>query len=122
MPEGAEVLDLGLLGREEMNFSTSHFAADAGICVTASHNPMGYNGMKIVVVGSAPLDAAGGLSNTRALAGADDFGPSRAGSSLRDMAIEAAQNWCTSSNRDRSGWIYCNTSGMFPAIFIPVYS
>jgi hypothetical protein len=46
--EGVEVLDLGLSGTEEMYHATTHFAADGGICVTASHNPMDWNGMKMV--------------------------------------------------------------------------
>jgi phosphomannomutase len=65
---GAEVLDLGLCGTEEMYFAVTHFGADGGIEVTASHNPMDYNGMKLVRAGSAPLDAATGLSAVRALA------------------------------------------------------
>lgn len=77
MAESVEVLDLGLSGTEEMYFATSHFAADGGICVTASHNPMDYNGMKMVCAGSAPLDAKTGLASIRALAEADDFGPAR---------------------------------------------
>lgn len=77
--EGVEVLDLGLSGTEEMYFATSHFEADGGICVTASHNPMDWNGMKMVRAGSAPLDAETGLSAIRALAEANDFGPARAG-------------------------------------------
>ena len=55
MSEGVEVLDLGLCGTEEVYFATDHLEADAGICVTASHNPMDYNGMKLVKTGSAPL-------------------------------------------------------------------
>jgi len=51
------VLDLGLSGTEEMYFATTHFGADGEICVTASHNPMDYNGMKMVRAGSAPLGA-----------------------------------------------------------------
>jgi phosphomannomutase len=65
---GADVLDLGLCGTEEMYFATTHFDADGGIEVTASHNPIDYNGMKIVRRGSAPLDAATGLARIRALA------------------------------------------------------
>ncbi|WP_439525209.1 phosphomannomutase [Marivita sp.] len=87
--KGVEVLDLGLSGTEEMYFATSHFVADGGICVTASHNPMDYNGMKMVRAGSAPLDAKTGLANIRALAEADDFGPARPGGSLHDVATEA---------------------------------
>ena len=77
--EGAAVLNLRLSGTEEMYFATSHFAADGGICVTASHNPLDWNGMKMVRAGSAPLDAKTGLADIRALAEADDFGPARMG-------------------------------------------
>ena len=79
MAEGAEVLDLGLSGTEEMYFATSHLAADGGITVTASHNPMDYNGMKMVARGSAPLGVASGLGAIRASAEAADFGPTRSG-------------------------------------------
>ncbi len=89
MDEGCEVLDLGLSGTEEMYFATSHFVSDGGICVTASHNPMDYNGFKMVRAGSAPLDAATGLASIKALAEADDFGPARAGGSLVDCSVEA---------------------------------
>jgi phosphomannomutase len=66
--QGCEVLDLGLSGTEEMYFATTHFGSDGGICVTASHNPMDYNGMKMVRAGSAPLDAASGLARIKELA------------------------------------------------------
>lgn len=87
--EGCEVLDLGLSGTEEMYFATTQFAADGGICVTASHNPMDYNGMKLVRQGSAPLDAATGFARVRDLAEADAFGPPRAGGFVRDIGAEA---------------------------------
>ena len=51
---GANVRDLGLAGTEEMYFATAHFGADGGIEVTASHNPIDYNGMKLVGRGAAP--------------------------------------------------------------------
>lgn len=89
LAEGAEVLDLGLSGTEEMYFAVTHFAADGGICVTASHNPMDYNGMKMVRAGSAPLDTATGLAAIRALAEADDFGPARPGGAARDVGPQA---------------------------------
>lgn len=89
LDEGCTVLDLGLSGTEEMYLATTHFGADGGICVTASHNPMDYNGMKMVRAGSAPLDAATGLASIKALAEADDFGPARSGGVLRDIGPEA---------------------------------
>ena len=52
---GADVLDIGLAGTEEVYASVSEFGACAGIEVTASHNPIDYNGMKIIGRGSQPL-------------------------------------------------------------------
>jgi phosphomannomutase len=86
--EGVEVLALGLSGTEEMYLATTHFGADGGICVTASHNPMDYNGMKMVRAGSAPIDTAL-LGTIRAMAEADDFGPARPGGTIRNVAQEA---------------------------------
>jgi phosphomannomutase len=52
---GADVLDIGLSGTEEMYWAVTSQKACAGIEVTASHNPIDYNGMKIVKRGSQPL-------------------------------------------------------------------
>ncbi|MEL6691289.1 MAG: phosphomannomutase [Pseudomonadota bacterium] len=52
---GANVFDIGLCGTEEIYFATDHLSCDLGIMVTASHNPIDYNGMKIVGRGAAPL-------------------------------------------------------------------
>ncbi len=70
---GVEVMDLGLCGTEEMYFATTALEADGGIEVTASHNPMDYNGMKMVRRGSAPLDAGTGLARIKALAESGAF-------------------------------------------------
>lgn len=45
---GVDVVDIGLCGTEVVYFATPHLDADGGIMVTASHNPKGYNGMKLV--------------------------------------------------------------------------
>lgn len=87
--QGCEVLDLGLSGTEEMYFATTHFGADGGICVTASHNPMDYNGMKMVRAGSAPLDAASGLARIKGLAEANAFKNNAPVGKVRDVAEEA---------------------------------
>ena len=52
---GADVFDIGLAGTEEMYAAVTEFGACAGVEVTASHNPINYNGMKIVGRGSKPL-------------------------------------------------------------------
>ncbi|WP_424973943.1 phosphomannomutase [Dinoroseobacter sp. S124A] len=55
---GCGVLDLGLCGTEEVYFATDHYRAQGGIIVTASHNPIGDNGFKLVGAGAAPLPEA----------------------------------------------------------------
>lgn len=87
---GVQVLDLGLSGTEEMYAATSLLGADAGICVTASHNPMDYNGMKMVRAGSAPLDAATGLAAIKALAESGDFARPVAGGAVIDASAARA--------------------------------
>ena len=79
MAAGAEVLDLGLCGTEEVYHATSHFDADGGIEITASHNPAEYNGMKMVGKGSAPLDPATDLGAIRKLAESENFQPAPMG-------------------------------------------
>ena len=87
--QGCDVLDLGLSGTAEMYFATTHFGADGGICVTASHNPMDYNGMKMVRAGSVPLDVASGLARIKKLAEANVFEKKAAFGKIRNVAGEA---------------------------------
>ena len=58
---GAEVTDLGMTGTEEIYFATKHLGVDGGIEVTASHNPIDYNGMKLVKADSKPISGDSGL-------------------------------------------------------------
>ena len=75
--EGVNVIDLGLCGTEEVYFATSHYGVGGGLMVTASHNPIDYNGIKMVREGSRPISAVDGLGEINALASADDFGPAK---------------------------------------------
>ena len=70
---GADVLDIGLCGTEEVYFATSQADADGGIMVTASHNPADYNGMKLVREGSRPISGDTGLATIRRLVEVGDF-------------------------------------------------
>ena len=79
MSAGADVLDLGLCGTEEVYHATTHFGADGGIEITASHNPAEYNGMKMVGRGSAPIDPATSFSAIRALSENGGFAPAKLG-------------------------------------------
>ena len=67
METGAEVVDLGLCGTEQVYFYTAALELDGGIMVTASHNPPNYNGMKFVRKGSRPVSGDSGLREIEAL-------------------------------------------------------
>lgn len=58
---GCDVLNISLCGTEQVYFAASHLKADGGIMVTASHNPMDYNGMKLVLAESRPVSGDTGL-------------------------------------------------------------
>lgn len=65
---GSDVIDIGLCGTEEVYFQTAHREADGvggGIMITASHNPKGNNGMKLVRRGSRPISGDSGLDAIR---------------------------------------------------------
>lgn len=65
---GATVTDLGMTGTEEIYFATKFLGVDGGIEVTASHNPIDYNGMKLVKTDSKPVSGDTGLFDIRDLA------------------------------------------------------
>ncbi|EGR1041115.1 phosphomannomutase [Vibrio cholerae] len=73
MDAGVNVIDLGVTGTEEIYFATFHLGVDGGIEVTASHNPMDYNGMKLVREGSKPISGDTGLREIQALAEKNEF-------------------------------------------------
>ena len=70
---GADVIDIGMVGTEEVYFATAYLEADGGIEVTASHNPIDYNGMKPIREGSRPISSDTGLLDIKRLAEANDF-------------------------------------------------
>ncbi len=59
--EGVTCQSLGLCGTEEVYHSAGAGHADIGIMVTASHNPVDYNGMKFVKRGGLPFSATADL-------------------------------------------------------------
>ena len=72
--EGVDVVDIGMSGTEEIYFATTHLKADGGIEITASHNPIDYNGLKLVRAGSQPISGDSGLNDIKRLAEENQFG------------------------------------------------
>ena len=70
---GVSVLDIGLTGTEEIYFATKHLGVAGGIEITASHNPIDYNGMKFVLADSKPITRSNGLDEVQRIAEQQDF-------------------------------------------------
>lgn len=66
--QGVSVIDIGVCGTEEVyfhSFNLESSGVDGGIMVTASHNPKGHNGMKMVGKGASPVYEAKGLKQIK---------------------------------------------------------
>jgi len=87
MDGGADVIDIGMTGTEEVYFAVFYLDVDGGIEVTASHNPMDYNGMKLVRRGARPISGDTGLKAIQALAEANQFEPAAARGTLTRQSI-----------------------------------
>lgn len=72
---GRDVIDIGLCGTEEVYFQTAHLKAAGGIMVTASHNPVDYNGLKLVREDARPISGDSGLNAIRDAAALGIFEP-----------------------------------------------
>ncbi|TDU23218.1 phosphomannomutase [Panacagrimonas perspica] len=67
---GVEVLDLGLCGTEEVYWAAQQPGVYGAIEVTASHNPIDYNGMKLVLADAVPVSGDSGLREIEAIVSA----------------------------------------------------
>lgn len=65
MDSGVSVIDLGMTGTEQVYFAAQHLDVDGAIEVTASHNPIDYNGMKLVLRHARPISGDTGLNDIR---------------------------------------------------------
>ncbi len=88
---GTDTINIGLSGTEEMYWAVSEFDACAGIEITASHNPINYNGMKIVKSNSQPLHEETDFKAIKKIAETAVFAsPSYRGTKI-DRSVEARE-------------------------------
>jgi phosphomannomutase len=65
---GLNVIDVGLIDTSFIYFAINHLDCVGGIQVTASHNPIEYNGFKISGPKAKPIGAATGLDDIKRIA------------------------------------------------------
>ena len=90
---GSNVMSIGLAGTEEMYWAVTEFNACAGIEITASHNPINYNGLKIVKSGSRPLDDKDDFQAIKTLAENQTWVENRSKGSIKDISMEARKKY-----------------------------
>lgn len=100
---GVDVFDIGLCGTEEVYFATAHFGMGGGLMVTASHNPMEYNGIKFVREESRPVSGDSGLFAIRDRAAQNMLGEikPRGTSQLLDARPAYIEHLLSYVDRDR---------------------
>ena len=89
---GANSYSIGLSGTEEVYWATANFGFSAGIMITASHNPIDYNGLKIVKNGSKPLNKQE-FANIKRLAESKVFSNKHAKGKFFKIAEVARQSY-----------------------------
>jgi len=71
--QGANVVRIGMATTPMLYFAVAKFGYEAGINVTASHNPAKYNGLKLVRKGGVPISGETGIYEMRDLVGKNVF-------------------------------------------------
>ncbi|MBJ20318.1 MAG: phosphomannomutase/phosphoglucomutase [bacterium] len=93
--EGVDVLDVGMVATPMLYFGVEHLGAEAGVMVTASHNPGEYNGFKICRAHAVPVGEASGLREIEALVSERAAAPraaSRGALSQREIVVAYADH------------------------------
>jgi phosphomannomutase len=72
--EGADVLDVGMVGTELLYWTVGSRELDGGLMCTASHNPAAYTGAKLVKRGALALSGDSGIGELRDLVAAGEPG------------------------------------------------
>ncbi|MCY3635132.1 MAG: phosphomannomutase/phosphoglucomutase [bacterium] len=67
MDHGIDVVDVGLCATDMLYYASGSFGLP-GAVFTASHNPAGYNGIKMCGAGAAPISSDTGLDAIKAMA------------------------------------------------------
>ena len=73
--QGADVVDIGLMGTDQLYYAVARGDLDGGAQITASHNPGAYNGIKLVGPRALPLSGDAGIAEIRDMLAADALPP-----------------------------------------------
>lgn len=88
---GCDVIRLGLASTPMTYFAIASLDCDGGLCVTASHNPAEYNGMKLCGRGATPISAANGIKDIERLCA--EPAPAPAAQQGREERVDLLQKY-----------------------------
>ncbi len=99
--QGVDVVDVGLASTDMLYFASGHLDL-AGAMFTASHNPAGYNGIKLCRAGAVPVSIDSGLAQIRDLVAGGDLEPQgdRGGRREEDVLPRFAEHVGSFVDRD----------------------
>jgi len=90
MEGGCDVIDIGLVSTDCLYFAVGKFGYDAGVMITASHNPPEYNGFKMCRKEAVPLSGEAGIDQIKALMLKDDFPPPKKLGRIEKRDVDSA--------------------------------
>lgn len=65
--QGADVIRIGLVSTPMLYYASWKLKSDAGVIITASHNPAQYNGLKMCFKGTEPIGEGSGMEEIKEL-------------------------------------------------------
>ena len=82
--QGASAVDIGLVSTPMLNFAVAEYEEhEAGIMITASHNPKEYNGLKLCYGNALPIGGDTGMVGIKKLVTGGKFGEAEHGTATR---------------------------------------
>jgi phosphomannomutase len=87
---GCDVVDIGLVSTDCLYFAVGKFGYDAGVMITASHNPPEYNGFKMCRKEAVPLSGEAGIDQIKELMLKNNFPAPQKLGIIRKHDIESA--------------------------------
>jgi phosphomannomutase len=121
---GLSVIDVGMIDTSFMYFAINHLDCVGGIQVTASHNPVQYNGFKISGPKAKPIGSATGLNDIKLIAGTLRVGNTGLSGDYMEMDLwkEYRQHVLSFLNLGRKMRVMVDASNgmagkMIPAVF-----
>jgi len=124
MEGGCDVIDLGVITTPMVYFAAGRLDVDAAVSLTASHNPIQYNGVKIALRGALPVGEDSGLREIRDLALARTWEPALKQGTLKTQDIRSIYyDYFSSfaSFKEKKFTVVIDTANSMGVLELPMY-